>query len=111
MKIPAEMIPPVPNLGREIDDERKTEPVANLAGLASGLSASPQGRPLPTQQRPPGDSRVASAPAAVEEAGAPPAVERRKGERRAESRPVLLDTRSKTGRRQSSGEGRINIKV
>jgi hypothetical protein len=110
MKIPAETIPPVPNLGREISDERKTEPVSNLAGLASGLSASPQGRPLPTQPRPPGGSRVDSPPA-VEEAGAPPVVERRKGERRSESRPVLLDTRTSKGRRQSPGDGRINIKV
>jgi len=39
------------------------------------------------------------------------AVERRQGERRVENRPVLLDTRSKKGRREGTASGRINIKV
>ncbi len=111
MKIPAEVIPPVPNLGRGLDDERKTEPVANLGGLANGLSASPQGRSLPMRQRPAGALRTVNAPAVVEEAATPPLVERRKGERRSEVRPVLLDTRTNTSRRRSSVDGRINIKV
>jgi len=111
MKIPAEAIPPAPNPGRAVDEDRKTEPVANLASLANDLSPSLQGRPLPTAPRPKHSARPLAAPAVSEETSSVPIVERRKGERRLESRPVLLDTRTDTGRRRSSAAGRINIKV
>ncbi|HNN83667.1 MAG TPA: hypothetical protein PKL62_05860 [Accumulibacter sp.] len=111
MKIPAEAIPPATNLGRVVDEERKTEPVANLASLANDLSPSLQGRPPPTAPRPAHAGRPVNVLVVSEETNAAPVVERRKGERRLESRPVLLDTRTNSSRRRSSASGRINIKV
>lgn len=114
MRIPAEAIPPVTILNKDLDVGRKAEPVGASGGLGNGLSASAQGEPaLPGEQtarRPPG---TPAAPLAPPESvpSAPLTGERRQAERRSEKRPVLLDTRSRQGRRQSSGETRINIKV
>lgn len=111
MRIPSEAIPPVGNLSKEPEGERKAAPVGNSTRLANELAASPQDRPLPF-----GEKKGAAPPAppiavAPDQASQPLAVERRQGERRSENRPVLLDTRSKRGRRQNPGEGGINIKV
>ncbi|MCM8613645.1 hypothetical protein [Accumulibacter sp.] len=113
MRIPAEIIPPVGNPNKEPDGARKPEPVGVAAGLANDLSASSQNdRALAGSE--PAPARSAAAAAATP--GSPAvdatvAVERRQGERRVENRPVLLDTRSKKGRRQGTASGRISIKV
>jgi hypothetical protein len=111
MRIPAEVIPPVAILSKEIEGERKAEPVGNAAGLPDEVSASPQGQAPPFAER--GKRRQATSPAPVirQQQEPPPEIERRQAERRSESRPVLLDTRTQRGRRQASGDKRINIEV
>ena len=119
MRIPAEAIPPVANLSRELlESDRKAEPVGAAARLADGLSASPQGQPPPFGEhelRPPPAAAATPAPAPAEQEntspGTPMAGERRRAERRSEKQPVLLDTRLKKGRRQAPGDVGINIKV
>jgi hypothetical protein len=113
MRIPAEVIPPVGNLNKEANNATKPGPVGGAGGLANDLSASPQnGQPLAGR----GQAAPQRAGAAAATTGTPTvnptvAVERRQAERRVENRPVLLDTRSKRGRRQGTASGRINIKV
>ncbi len=111
MRIPAEAIPPVSTLSKELEGDRKAEPVGSSARLESELSASPQDetRPFakPEQRRPPAPPQTV----APQQENPPLPVERRQAERRSENRPVLLDTRSNRGRRRASGEVRINIKV
>lgn len=113
MRIPAEIIPPAGNLNKEVDNAKKPEPVGVAAGLANDLSASPQNdQPLAGKEQ----ALPQRAAAAATTTGTPTviptvAVERRQAERRVEKRPVLLDTRSKNGRRQGTASGRINIKV
>jgi hypothetical protein len=51
MRIPAEVIPPVANLNKEIEGERKTEPVGGAAGLPDEVSASPDGQAPPFAER------------------------------------------------------------
>ncbi|MER2625664.1 MAG: hypothetical protein ABTS22_17230 [Accumulibacter sp.] len=110
MRIPAEVIPPVANLNKEIEGERKTEPVGGAAGLPDEVSASPDGQAPPFAER--GKRRqAATSPVVHQQQEPPPQVDRRQAERRSENRPVLLDTRTQRGRRQSSGDQRINIKV
>ncbi len=110
MRIPAEIVPPVGNLNREVAGDRKTEPVGSAAGLADELAASAQGQqPAPFNER---EAHRHPAPAAnAQEEKQPVTVERRQSERRSEKQPVLLDTRSNRGRRQAAGETQINIKV
>jgi len=111
MRIPAEAIPPVTNLNKDLDVGRKAEPVGASGRVGNELSASAQGEPaLPGDQparRPP---RPPAGPLAPPQS-TPVTGERRQAERRSEKRPVLLDTRSRKGRRQTPGEGGINIKV
>lgn len=110
MRIPAEVIPPVANLGKEIEGERKIEPVGSAAGLPEEVSASPHGQAPPFAER--GKRRqTAATPVIHQQQEPPPGVERRQSERRSEIRPVLLDTRTQRGRRQASGDQHINIKV
>ena len=110
MRIPAEVIPPVANLNKEIEGERKTEPVGGAAGLPDEVSASPDGQAPPFAER--GKRRQAATSPVVHQQQEPtPQVDRRQAERRSENRPVLLDTRARKGRRQNPGEVRINIKV
>jgi len=110
MRIPAEVIPPVANLNKEIEGERKTEPVGGAAGLPDEVSASPDGQAPPFAER--GKRRQAATSPVVHQQQEPtPQVDRRQAERRSENRPVLLDTRTQRGRRQASGDLRINIKV
>lgn len=113
MRIPAEIIPLVGNLNKEVDNAKKPEPVGGAAGLASDLSASPQNdRALAgREQAAPPRADTAAATTGTPAADTTVAVERRQAERRVENRPVLLDTRSKKGRRQGTASGRINIKV
>ena len=80
------------------------------ARLADELSASPQGQPLHPAMGPPRPRQV-TPPAPPPVPQAPPPAERRRAERRSEQQPVLLDTRSRKGRRQASGEVGINIEV
>jgi hypothetical protein len=116
MKIPADAVPPLGNVSRELEGDRKAEPVGNAARLANELSTSLRGQPPPfgEQQARTLSPSQSPTPAAVsqEHEGPPPGVERRQQpERRSENRPVLLDTRARKGRRQDPGEVRINIKV
>lgn len=109
MRIPAEVVPLVSNVGKpETDEVRKTEPVSSSAMVGSELSAArrEQSPPFSDHQQPP-----TTAPAAPQPANQPLAVERRQAERRSEKRPVLLDTRSQRGRRKASGDVKISIKV
>lgn len=111
MRIPSEAIPPVANLSRASDSGLKAEPVEASARLANDLAASPQGRPSASGEQSARRQPAAAAPPLQPTTEAPPAGERRRAERRSEKRAVLLDTRSKKGRRTASGEGRISIKV
>lgn len=114
MRIPSEAIPPVANLSRASDSGLKAEPVEASARLANDLAASPQGRPSASGEQSARRQPAAAAPPlqpTTEAPETPPAGERRRAERRSEKRAVLLDTRSKKGRRTASGEGRISIKV
>ncbi|MBL8373684.1 hypothetical protein [Accumulibacter sp.] len=114
MKIPTDAMPPLRNVSRELEEDRKAEPVGNAARLANELSTSSRRQPPPfgeQQARAPSQSPTPAA-ASREQQDPPPAVERRQQpERRSENRPVLLDTRARKGRRQNPGEVRINIKV
>ena len=111
MRILTELIPPLVNVAKERGSERKSEPVGSSNPLENDLSTSPQSY-SPALRRDAATSPPANenALAPVEENKAVP-VERRKSERRSENRPVLLDTRSRTGRRRASGDVRIDIKV
>lgn len=111
MRIPAEAIPPAPSVAKEAESPRKPEPVTKVSTLANDLSASPQTPSRPFHERPPyAQETVAPTVPVSDDARAVP-LERRKGERRSENRPVLLDTRSKRCRRESSRTSRISIKV
>lgn len=111
MRIPAEVVPPATNVSKEPDDVRKAEPVTSAATIANDLSAGPQNQPLPAakQRRPRQPLAAAGAEAQLDDQR--PLVERRQKERRLEKRPVLLDTRSRSGRRKAGGDVNINIKV
>lgn len=89
MQIPPEAIPPAVSPRKEPAGERKVEAVASATRLADALSAPPKDQTL----------------AFIETA------ERRRAERRVENRPVLLDTRSRRGRREASGEVQFSLKV
>lgn len=114
MRIPPEAIPPVPNVGHEVEAERKVEPLASTPRIPDGFAAALHER-LP----PHAENRAPSQPATHATTGsvAPQPesplvpVERRQAERRSENRPVLLDTRSNRGRRRGVDDARINIKV
>ena len=113
MRIPPEAIPPVANVGKEIEGERKVEPVAGVTRIPGDFAATlhEQAGPLP-----PGERKVPAqlpGPATVGPLaeGSSVPVERRHGERRSENRPVLLDTRSNRGRRRGADDARINIEV
>mgnify|MGYP000858798271 FL=1 len=111
MKIPAEAIPPIANVGREIEGDKRVEPVNSLARLASDVLASPQEE---TPSSAPGATyrpRAATAAAGHQAENPLLPVERRRAERRVENRPVLIDTRSNRGRRRGVDDARINIKV
>lgn len=113
MRIPPEAIPPVANVGKEAEGERKVEPVAGVSRIPDNFAATLRERtgPLPPAERkapgqPPGPAPVGLLP---EQSAVP--VERRHGERRSENRPVLIDTRSNRGRRRGADDARINIEV
>lgn len=111
MKIPAEAIPPAPSTPRDAESHRKPEPVAKVNALTNDLSALPQNPSRSYREPPPyAQETVARDALAPDSARAVP-IERRKGERRSENLPVLLDTRSKRCRRESSRTNRVNIKV
>jgi hypothetical protein len=114
MKIPTDAMPPLRNVSRELEEDRKAEPVGNAARLANELSTSLRRQPPPFGEQQARAPSQLPTPVAVsrEQQDPPPAVERRQQpERRSENRPVLLDTRARKGRRQNPGEVRINIKV
>jgi len=107
MRIPAEVIPLVGHLGKDLAVDRKAEPVGAYGGLAKELPSSPRGEAAQEdEQRRRQPPAVAPAPQTI-----PPTGERRQAERRVEQRPVLLDTRSKQGRRRGPGTKSIDIKV
>lgn len=114
MRIPAEIIPPIGTQSKEPDNTKKAEPVGNAAELATGFpeSAPDDQSPLDKQEAvtPPAAVPARTTDGSVAGSQAIP-VERRQAERRSENRPVLLDTRSKRGRRLASGDVHINIKV
>jgi len=109
MRIPAEVVPPVTNLGKENDEVRRPEPVTIAASISNDLStALPDQAPAERDQR----RRQQREPAAVADGKQQPGgIERRQNDRRVKKQAVLLDTRSKRGRRQASGDAKINIKV
>jgi hypothetical protein len=113
MKIPTEAMPPLGNVSKEFEGERKAEPVGNAARLANELSTSLRGQSPPFgEQQTRAQPQSPAAAVSREHEAPPPVVERRQQpERRSENRPVLLDTRARKGRRQNPGEVRINIKV
>lgn len=111
MRIPAEVVPPVANIGRESDEVSKPEPVSSATGIGNDLSTALQEQPLPAREQRQREQSEAPERAPAQAANPPGAVERRQKERRSEQRPVLLDTRSKRGRRKAGGDGKINIKV
>lgn len=109
MRIPAEVIPLVGHLGKDLAVERKAEPIGAYGGVAKELPPSPRGEAAQDeaqQQRRRQPPAVAPVPEAM-----PPTGERRKAERRMQQQPVLLDTRSKQGRRRGPGTQSIDIKV
>lgn len=112
MRIPAELVPPIPpvaNVSKEPDDVRKVEPVTSVTSLRSAVSAPPQEQSPPLGKH--SSPRLPGTPANAQPENQAVAVERRQQERRSEKRPILLDTRSKKGRRQVAGDAKINIKV
>ncbi|MCM8594562.1 hypothetical protein [Accumulibacter sp.] len=108
MRIPSETLPPAGKLGRELDAERRAEPVNDSTRLANDLSSA-HGEAAPA--RPAQAAPAATGAGAAAEESPPAFVERRQTERRVENRPVLLDTRSGNRRRKGPGAGSINIKV
>ncbi|MEF8731774.1 MAG: hypothetical protein V5B40_07640 [Candidatus Accumulibacter meliphilus] len=111
MRIPAEVVPPVANIRRESDDVSKPEPVTGAKGINNELSSALPKQPWPAPERPRREPHDAPENTPTEAENPPAAVERRQKERRSEKRPVLLDTRSKSGRRKAGGDVKINIKV
>ncbi|HPT48701.1 MAG TPA: hypothetical protein PLS67_09280 [Accumulibacter sp.] len=133
IRIPSDALPPPTIVGpaKTSDTPPPVGPVGNVTEVVNDLAGSPP------RQSPPGspskgarapdvpsnDSRFANpyathhrqhdASATPETPGIAPAVavERRKTDRRAENRPVLLDTRTQRGRRMASDDAGINIKV
>ncbi|KFB73025.1 MAG: hypothetical protein AW09_001748 [Candidatus Accumulibacter phosphatis] len=106
MRIPSELLPPIGNLGKEVD--RKSEPVEPAARLADELAASPQEQPPPSKNGGRPESPKAVGP---DDESKPEPVERRHADRRSKDQPILLDTRTNRGRRRAPGEALINIKV
>jgi hypothetical protein len=111
MRIPAEVVPPVANIGRESDEVSKPEPVSGAKGIDNELSTALPRQPWPSRDQPRREPRNAPESTPPQATNPPAAVERREKERRSEKRPVLLDTRSKGGRRKAGGDVKINIKV
>lgn len=111
MRIPAEVVPLVSNVGKpETDEVRKAEPVTSSNRVGDELSAAAHDQSLPATERQPRRQETAT-PDLPEPAGQAVAIERRQVERRAEKLPVLLDTRSQRGRRKAGDDVKINIKV
>lgn len=109
MRIPAEVVPLVANLGKDSDEVSKPEPVGSVAAIGTELSATlPDLQPADRRQRQQRDGPATEEAPAQD---ATPPVERRQKERRTEQRPVLLDTRSRSGRRKAGGDVTVNIKV
>ena len=111
MRIPAEVIPPVANIGREADEVSKPEPVTGAKGINNRLSSALPKQPWPAPEHSRREPQDAPENTPTEAENPPAVVERRQKERRSEKRPVLLDTRSKNGRRKAGGDVKINIKV
>ena len=113
MRIPPEAIPPVANVGKEIEGERKVEPVAGVTRVSGDFAATLQEQPVPltpSDRKVPVQSPGTATVGPLPEPSSVP-VERRQAERRSENRPVLLDTRSNRGRRRGADDARINIEV
>ena len=109
MRIPSELLPPIGNLGKEVDRKSEpVEPVESAARLADELAASPQGQPPPSKKGGRPESPKAVGP---DDENKPEPVERRHADRRSKDQPILLDTRTNRGRRRAPGEAHINIKV
>ncbi|WP_291995448.1 hypothetical protein [Candidatus Accumulibacter sp. ACC003] len=112
MRIPAEVVPLVSNVGKpETDEVRKTEPVTSSNRVGDELSAAAHDQSLPVTERQPRPQHETATPDVPEPAGQTVAIERRQVERRSEKLPVLLDTRSQRGRRKAGDDVKINIKV
>lgn len=139
IRIPSDALPPPTIVGpaKTSDTPPPVGPVGNVTEVVNDLAGSPPrqsplGSPPPKGARAPdvpsNDSRFANpyatphrqqeasatpeAPGAAPDGAAPTVpVERRKTDRRAENRPVLLDTRTQRGRRMASDDAGINIKV
>lgn len=137
IRIPSDALPPPPTAGtvKTPDNPPPVGPVGHAAESDNNLTGSPprqspRGTPAKDARAPDAPSygsqfanpyavhhRQHYAPATPEASGTPdgdaPAVpvERRKTDRRAENRPVLLDTRTQRGRRMASDDAGINIKV
>lgn len=106
MRIPAEVIPLVGHLGKDVALERKAEPVSAYGGMPTGLRPAPREEP-PTSD----DKRRRQPPGASTPGSPPPGGERRQSERRIQQQPVFLDTRSKQSRRRGPGATGIDVKV
>jgi hypothetical protein len=111
MRIPAEVVPPVTNVGRETDGVSKPEPVSGAKSIGNELSSALPKQPWPSREQSRQEQRDAPENTPPQATNPPAAVERRQQERRVAKRPVLLDTRSQRGRRKAGGDVKINIKV
>ncbi|MBL8397594.1 MAG: hypothetical protein JNL84_05525 [Candidatus Accumulibacter sp.] len=130
LRIPPELIPPLPPaaVGKDADEPAAVGQVDATSASGDSLSgerwanAPTSYQTVARGKRQAVAAETAAAPVAadvstgvatevVPPAGASFPYERRQGDRRQQNRPVLLDTRVSRGRRQSSDDGGINIKV
>jgi hypothetical protein len=100
MIIPAEAAAPYARESMRFVEERKARPVDGLSAMHEDLPGS-----LPQQSRDTADHHLASPQRGYDEA------ERRQGDRRQASTPMMLDTRATRSRRQATLPSPINVRI
>ncbi len=112
MRIPAEILTPYLSeiAGKPSVDNRRTEPVGESADIHGTPSSVDSDRPpVPRPEQP--DAKGWRHEAGKKSGGQSYTEERRKENRRKETRPAYLDTRSAQNRRESARATAINFKI
>jgi hypothetical protein len=106
MKMPIEPLTSLEKLPVQSNEVRQTEPVMAARGIGAEAPSIPFGMPSPNRR--PSAEATATNP---DEAPAYSGEERRKGERRGDGKPALLDTRVRRDRRRRNSQAGVDLKV
>lgn len=104
MKLPIEPLSVLDKLPVQPSDVRQADPVTAARAIGPDRPGVPYGAPSP--RRRPGAEGDAQG-----DVSAYSGEERRKGERRVDSKPAMLDTRVRRDRRRQSRDAGVDLKV